>query len=214
VYSWFFVNLANILFALAYLVKDIFWLRMISVVACAANGVYLFIAPDKPLWWGIGWDAVFVVINVIQIWILLRDKRTVRLGPEEKEIYESVFKQCTPLEFRRLLNVTYWKDYPAGTVLAREDETLPSLMLIYSGAAKVEKKGRQVALLKSGDFVGEMSYVSESKATATVMTTEVARLMCWDKAKLTRLMDSDNSLKLSLDSVLSCNMADKLNRHA
>ncbi len=213
-YSWFFVNLANVLFALAYLVKDIFWLRAISVVACSANGIYLFLAPDKPLWWGIGWDAVFVAINSVQIWILLREKRTIVFGPDEKELFETVFRRLSSLEFKRLLDVSHWVNQPADTILAKENEMLSSLMLIYRGVVRVAKQGRTITILKPGDFVGEMSFVSETTASATVVVMELARLLCWDKDKLCKLLAEDPGLKMSLDEVLSCNMADKLKRQA
>jgi CRP-like cAMP-binding protein len=212
-YSWIFVNLANILFALAYLVKDIFWLRIISVVACAANIVYLYVGPDKPLWWGIGWDIVFVLINIVQIWILLGEKRNIHFGREEQELYEAVFNRITPLEYRRLLNAAHWEKKEIGDVLAKEGALLPVLMVIYSGAVRIEKNGKVIAILKSGDFVGEMSYVCGDKASATVIVDEHVRLLCWDKARLTRLLGNEPSLKTSIDAVLSHNMAIKLKRH-
>jgi len=211
-YSWFFVNLANFLFALAYLVKDMFWLRAISVVACSANMAYLYLAPDKPLWWGIGWDVVFVAINAVQIMILFREQRIVHLGEEEKEIFETVFRQLSPLEFKRMLNIARWDNQPAGTVLAREEEALTSLMLISRGTVRVEKKGREITVLKPGDFVGEMSFVSANVASATVIAVELTRLLCWDKDRLRKLLVNDPGLKMSLEAVLSCNMVDKLKR--
>ncbi len=211
-YSWVFVNLANVLFALAYLVKDIFWLRTISIIACIANMVYLYVAPDKPLWWGIGWDACFVGINTVQIWILFREQRTLHFGTEENELFATVFKNLSPLEFRRLLNVARWDDTPVGSVLAREDERLSSLMLISRGTARVEKNERFITTLKPGDFIGEMSFVSATAASATVKAGESTRLLCWDKDKLQTLLAGDPGLKMSLDTVLSCNMAEKLKR--
>lgn len=210
-YSWIFVNLANVLFAVAYLVKDMFWLRVISVIACAANMAYLYLAPDKPLWWGMGWDAVFVGINMVQIVLLFRERRAVKFGLEEEELFETVFKNLSPLEYKRLLRVATWVDFPAGSALAREEEAVPTLMVIYRGAVTVEKKGRRVTVLKPGDFVGEMSYVSESRvASATVVAVEMTRVLSWSKEVLQKFLADDPGLKMSLETVLSCNMASKL----
>ena len=120
----------------------------------------------------------------------------------------------SPLEYRRLLNLAHWENKPAGAVMANEDKMLPQLMLLYSGTVQVEKKGRIIAVLKSGDFVGEMSFVSVNVASATVTATEQTRLLCWDKNQLKKFLDNDPSLKMSLESTLSCNMAKKLKRHA
>lgn len=212
--TWILVTLANALFAAAYLVKNIFWLRILSIFACGANMAYLYFAPDKPLWWGIGWDAAFIVINSAHVWILFIEQRTTHLGSEETDIYEAVFPQLSRLEFQRLLRVSRWEDRPDGDILAQEGAPLAGLVLLCRGSARVERNNELVTILKAGDFIGEMSYFSGHNASATVSAQNNVRILIWDSSPLQKLLKKDPGLKNSLDAVLSRNMADKLSRDA
>jgi len=56
--------LANGLFAGAYLVRDVGLLRMLSIAGCGCAALFQGLAPDDPLWVGVGWNALFVLVNV------------------------------------------------------------------------------------------------------------------------------------------------------
>jgi len=55
--------LANGLFAGAYLVRDVGLLRMLSIAGCACAALFQGFAPAEPLWVGVGWNALFVLVN-------------------------------------------------------------------------------------------------------------------------------------------------------
>ena len=61
------------LIALSFLVKDILWLRVLSVAASVAGIAYNYFGPATPLWLVIYWNIFFLVINLTQIALILRD---------------------------------------------------------------------------------------------------------------------------------------------
>jgi hypothetical protein len=67
-----FGHLANLVFAAAYLVRNVERLRALSIVGCLLCACFHYAAPSEPLWTGIGWNLFFAVLNAVT---LLRGKR-------------------------------------------------------------------------------------------------------------------------------------------
>ena len=73
------INCANALFVLGYFTTDLLRLRLLSTVATACVVTYFWNQPD-PLMSVVGWNLVFLLLNVVQLGLLLR-ARWPRLGP-------------------------------------------------------------------------------------------------------------------------------------
>jgi len=76
----------------------------------------------------------------------------------------------------------------------------------------VEKNGRKLAELRSGDFVGEIGFVKRTAAAATVTVLEPTRYVAWPKAALRGLLERNPSMAVVLNAELTEDMADKLAR--
>jgi hypothetical protein len=205
-------HLAFALILLSFLVRDIVWLRALSISASVAAIAYNYFAPARPLWLVIGWNVVFIAVNVAQIFLLYRERRGVDFSEVEKEIYETNFERLSPVEFMRLLRLAQWRDVEANTQLLRAGEEGSEVLLIYSGRAAVEKSGTKVTELRGGDFAGEMSFMTGLPAAATVTTLEATRYLAWEKNALRRLLDRNPSMRNALQAELSDDMAKKLAR--
>ena len=141
-------HVAFALIAISYLVKDILWLRLLSVVASVAGIMYNYLVPATPLWLVIYWNILFLMINIVQIVIIVKERREVSFTDEEKELYETLFKSFAPFEFMKLLRVGRWLVAEKNRVMAVEKEQLNDVMLIYNGLVSVEVGGKTVAYLK------------------------------------------------------------------
>lgn len=205
-------HLAFALIALSFLVRDILWLRALSISASVASISYTYFAPGQPLWLIIGWNGVFIGLNLIQIAILFRERRGVTFTDEEKELYQTSFSRFAPVEFMRLIRVATWKNAEAGTVLMTAGEEAAEVMLIFSGRVSVEKNGQKLAELRSGDFVGEIGFVKRTPAAASVITIEPTRYVAWQKSALRSLLERNPSMAVVLNAELTEDMADKLAR--
>lgn len=205
-----FAHGASILTGIAYLVKDILWLRALTVLACIAGIIYNYTVPYVPLWVVIYWNLLFLAINLVQIVIIMKERREVSFSEEEQELYETLFKNFAPFEFMKLLRIGEWLEAKQDQVLAIEKKQLDDVMLIYNGLVKVEADGQTLAQLKDGSFIGEMSFITGGDATATVRAIEPTRYLSWSKADLKKLFNRNPSMLFAMQTVLSTDLTKKL----
>lgn len=207
-----FSHAASILTVIAYLVKDILWLRVLTVAACICGILFFYFAPATPLWAPIGWNVVFMIINIVQIGLIVRERSSVSFSEEEKELHETLFQSFAPFEFMKLLRAGTWVDARPGDVLAIENQPIDRVMLIYNGRAGVEAQGEPVAELRDGNFIGEISFIRGGDATATVKVTEPTRYLAWTKESLSKLLNRNPSMRFAMQAVLSTDLTKKLLR--
>src|SRR5436190_18764079 len=146
-------HLASVLTMLAYLLKDILWLRLLTIFSCFAGIAFNYFVPATPLWTVIYWNVLFALINIVQIAIIIKERAGVHFSEEEKELHDTLFKNFAPFEFMKLMRIGKWLEAKPGEVLAVEQQSLDAVMLIYNGMARVEKDGKEIAKLKDGNFI-------------------------------------------------------------
>ncbi len=211
-YFEFAAHIASILTAAAYLVKDILWLRFLTVLACICGIVFNYFVPATPLWVVIYWNLLFMAINIVQIGIIFKERSEVAFTEEEKELYETLFKNFAPFEFMKLLRVGQWLEAKKDQVLAVEEKKLDEVMLIYNGLVSVETGGETVAQLRDGNFIGEISFLRGGAATATVRALEPTRYLSWSKQDLSQLLNRNPSMRFAMQTVISADLTGKLMR--
>ncbi len=207
-------HLASVLTMVAYLLKDILWLRFLTVLSCFAGMVFNYFVPATPLWTVIYWNVLFAIINIVQIAIIIKERAGVHFSEEEKELHETLFKNFAPFEFMKLMRIGKWLEAKPGEVLAVEQKELDAVMLIYNGLAGVEKEGKEVAKLKDGNFIGEVSFITEGTATATVRALMPTRYIAWPKAAIKALLNRNPSMRFAMQAMLSTDLSKKLMRRA
>jgi hypothetical protein len=213
-YFIFFGHAASILTMAAYLLKDILWLRVLTIFSCFTGIVFNYFVPSEPLWTVIYWNIVFAIINIVHIAILIKERTGVHFSEEEQGLHETLFKNFAPFEFMKLMRVGQWLVAKPGDVLAVEQKPIDAVMLIYNGLAGVERNGKEVARLKDGNFIGEVSFITEGTATATVRALEPTRYVAWPKAAVRSLLNRNPSMRFAMQSVLSTDLSKKLARRA
>jgi CRP-like cAMP-binding protein len=203
------VHLANLVYLLAYLVKDILWLR---VTTCVAGLVLLasFLVQAQPPWSAVAWNLVFFAINVVQIQILVRERRPVRLRTDEQRLYQLVFRSLRPREFLRLLAVGGFAEHTEGEVLIEAGQGPGRIMVIVDGEAEVRHDGRSVAALGPGRFVGEMSYLTGELPGAEVRARASLRVAAWPVEGLRRFLDEHPDLRAAWQLVIGHDLVRKL----
>ncbi len=202
------IHFAFILTAFAYFTYDILFLRALAI-ASSLVGIFYFgiILGRTPI---LLWQIVFLVINSWRIVHLLRERRSVSFSEEEQELYQTIFPRCAPVEFMKLMGVGAWKSGEPGAVLATQDEHVEELLIIYNGEVAVEKDGAEVARLKDGTWIGEMSYLQGGNASATVRVVRTTRYVAWPKGALTQLLKRNPTMDVAMKSVLSSDLIQKL----
>ena len=151
-----FVHIANVLFLMSYLVRDILRLRVLTVIALVCLAPYYYFQPE-PLYAPIAWNIVFATINIFQIYRLLMERRPATLTIEQQMLYNKAFQKLKPREFLKLMDMALWQEAEPAEVLVRKGQSLDQVMVIYSGVMDVIHDGGVIAELNDGQFVGEMS---------------------------------------------------------
>jgi hypothetical protein len=203
-------HLAFGLIAFSYLVKDIMYLRILSIVASLFGMFFNYTVPAEPLWLPIGWNAIFVMVNIYHISVLLYEKRPVQMDDKNTELYNTLFKELTPVEYLKISKAACWKTYQTGDVLIRQLHLVPDLILIYNGTIDVEVDGNKVAELRDGQFVGEMSFLTEKSATATCVVKHPTECLVWKQQEFKDLLKRNPSLYFTIQSLLSAQVSSNL----
>jgi hypothetical protein len=202
-------HVANGIYLVSYLVRDILWLR---VLTCLGGLFFLatFVFRPEPLWEAIGWNLVFLTINVAQIKTLLLERRPVTFRDDEQKLYKLVFRSLRPREFKKLLAIGSWEDRPAGEKIVASGKELDRIMVIAEGRAAVRIGGRTAVELGDGKFIGEMSFLTAQAPAADVETISPMRLLVWPSPALKDFLAHNPELRAALQLVLGTDLVAKL----
>jgi CRP/FNR family cyclic AMP-dependent transcriptional regulator len=88
-----------------------------------------------------------------------------------------LFSGCSKREVGLIAKAAKHVNHKEDTVLAREGDRGVGLFLILNGNAKVTIGGKQKAVLKPGDFFGEIALLDGGARTATVTSTTPVELL-------------------------------------
>ena len=186
------------------------YLRILSIVASLFGMFFNYTVPAEPLWLPIGWNAIFVMVNIYHISVLLYEKRPVQMDDKNTELYNTLFKDLTPVEYLKISKAACWRSYETGDVLIRQQHLVPDLILIYNGTIDVEVDGNKVAELRDGQFVGEMSFLTEKSATATCVVKHPTKCLVWKQQEFKDLLKRNPSLYFTIQSLLSAQVSSNL----
>ncbi|MFM1903251.1 MAG: hypothetical protein RLZZ440_1151 [Planctomycetota bacterium] len=207
------VHVANVLYLCSYLVRDILWLRVLSVAAGLSLMPYYCRCGEHPLWAPIGWNALFAFVNLVQIAILVFERWPRSLQGPERQLYERVFPELSVSEFLKLLKRASWRDVATGERVVEQGAVVPEMMVLTAGGMAVRAGDRVIAKLEPGQFVGEMSFLSGNRAAADVVATKPCRVLVWPQGDLAKLLDRSAGLSFKLRAVLGRDVVAKLRAH-
>ena len=199
------IHAANVLYLFAFMVRDILWLRVLTVVAATCLIPYFYFRPE-PLMAPIYWNLAFTALNIFWIGRLLLERRPVKLSDEEHRLCELVFRTMTPREMIKILKLGSWETASHNECFVERGKPLDRLMVIYSGKACAEVEGKYVAELQPGQFIGGISYITEETAPANIISLEPTRYVSWPKTKLKEFMKKNPDLYTALQTTLAVDL--------
>lgn len=201
--------LANIFYCLAYMIRDILWLRVFTIIACFTTFPYYWFQTE-PLLSAIMWEIAFVVINAYNLVDLIRRRRPVVLNPEQQKLHLKALPNFSPREMLEFFKVAEEIEVPSGTIIIDQGVVNTQLVLIISGQMAVIANGEVVAQLKACNFVGEMSFVTGELTSADVVAAENCRYLRWMKQDLDKYLEKETEVASHLQSALGRDMANKI----
>lgn len=205
-------HLAFGLIAFSFLVKDIFWLRIISILASLFSVFYNWVIPDEPMWLAINWNFVFITLNLYHIAVIIYEKRPIKMNSKDRELYETMFSKLSPVEYLKITKISDWVTFKKGQSLITQDMPVNTLNLIYNGTVNVLVDNNKVAELKDGQFVGEMSFLTEKPATATCTVEHDTECLVWKQPEFKDLLKRNPSLYYTIQGLLSTQLISYSNK--
>ncbi len=203
------LHVANVLYLFSYLLKDILWLRVLTVIAATCLIPFFYFRPE-PLLIAIYWNIVFTGINLYQIWVLLLERRPVSLSQKEQVLYQAAFRSLTPREFLKLINIASWKTAESGEQLVNEGEVSDKVLVIYEGKVSIVANNESIAFIGDGYFVGEMSFLTGEPTAAGAVADEPTEYVCWSVSELQTFLSKHPELLSAFQRVISQDLVHKL----
>lgn len=204
------VHIGAALYLAGFLCRDQLLLRGFVVLGDIVYVLYFYFAPAEPLWGGIFWSVVFTAANVVMIGRIIADRTPRRMRDEDRRLH-GFLDTLTPGEFRRLMKDAEWRTAWQETTIAEEGRPLGRLCYVLEGGIAVEKHGKRIDVA-APSFIGEVAFLTDRPASATVILGPGARYVSWEMGKLRRLLLRAPSLRIGLGAALNRDMAEKVAR--
>ena len=196
--------------AFSFYLRDMLLLRSLSIVSSGIGVVYNYFIQGGPLWLVIFWLGVFMLINATRIVNLVLERRRVSFSDEERELFETVFRNFAPVEFMKLMRLGQWRAAEPGETLAEAGAEIGELKLIYNGEVAIEREGAEIARGRDGTLIGEMSFLHGGGATATVRAERATRYIAWPKEEPGKLLKRNPTMDLTMKTVFVMDLSRKL----
>ncbi|MGH8261946.1 MAG: protein kinase domain-containing protein, partial [Steroidobacteraceae bacterium] len=117
------------------------------------------------------------------------------------------FHDFSHAEIMEVLRASSWQDYTDSEEIVKEGEMDDRFYIIVSGAVSVQRHGKQLGRLESGDCFGETSYVRGAKRTATIKADGAMSVM---KVSSTLLEQVSASCQLHFNKVFLRSLISRL----
>lgn len=192
------ITVANSVYLLSYSVRDILWLRILTVAAASLLIPY-YALQVAPLQTAIDWSVIFIVINLYWIVRLVIERRPVRFTDEEERLRQLSFPSLTPREARDLYAMGAWDDVEAGTSLVRRDRDSGRFSVILRGDAEVMYRGRKIAQLGEGQFTGGIDLHADTFGDLDILMLTRARVVSWPRDRLRAFVARRPDVALALE---------------
>ena len=204
------IVLASGTFVLGYLLINQVMLRLVLLLGTALYIAYYSNAAEAPLWGAIYASMLTGTANLIGLASLLYSRSRHAVPRRHRPLYAS-FGHIPPGDFAQIMRHAQHQTTTAPRILTQENARPGQLSYLCRGTARVEKKGMRFDL-PEGVFVGEVAYLLDSPASATVTVDAGAELLVWDRAVIARAGKRNPRFRLALETAISHDMARKVAR--
>jgi CRP-like cAMP-binding protein len=204
------VHIGAFLYLAGFLCRDQLLLRAFVVIGDIVYILYFYFAPEEPLWGGIFWSIVFTLANVVMIARIVADRTPLRMSEEDRRLH-SLLDALTPGEFRRLMRAGNWNRADGDVAITLEGQPLHQLAYVIDGRITVEKAGHSFAITPP-TFIGEVAFLIDRPASATVTLSAGARYVTWDMKRLRHVLLRSPALRIGLGAAFNRDMAEKVAR--
>ena len=109
-----------------------------------------------------------------------------------------LFADCSKAELRELAKSADELDLREGTVLTREGRPGREFFVLIDGTVQVTQKGKKVAELKGGDWLGEIALLTDKPRTATVTASSPVDVLVITDRRFRNVVESMPSIAIKV----------------
>ncbi len=203
-------HLAYVLLVVSMVMRDITLLRILVVASSLVAIAYASVFLRDPV--STFWETILVIVNVVQLSFLHWRNMRARFSETEARMIALRFPDLSRGDARWFLDRGAWTRLAVHTELTREDVPVPHLTFLAKGEVGVYRSGTCVARCMPGDFIGEMTVMAGTPATAT--TRALGEVEVWQigAADLREMIARKDRFATVLEAAFSRNYRDKLIR--
>lgn len=194
---------------IAFMLRNVVYLRLVTLLSSLFAIIYYRFGLETPLWIGIGWETLFSLVNLFQLFMIAYERYFIRFSPEEKKIRQ-LFSKFSPLQFKKLLKTGAFKNYNPGDYIIKHGQKVELLSIICTGTTDIINNEKILASCGPGAFLGELSFMSGNPATADVKATSNCLCICWDQKNLRKLLEKDEDIFIRLQITFNEELARKV----
>ena len=154
--------------------------------------------------------AAVAAVNLFYLALIQLAGRRMRFTAEEGAVLAHGLHGLSPAQARHLLDQGMWIDGKAGEVLTRENEPVTHLFYLASGSAEVTSGDRWIVTARAPTFLGEITVLDESGATATTTLAAPSRFWCVAADELRLFLKENPAIRVALEHSFIGTLADKL----
>ncbi len=97
-------------------------------------------------------------------------------------------------DLEQVLDLAVDREFTPGQVIVAVGDRGKDFYLLLSGKAKLTVPGRKTAMLKRGDFFGEMSVLDGGPRTATIVAESLVACLRIGRSDFLKLLDAHGSI--------------------
>ncbi len=202
------VHIAVLFYAVGFLCRDQIALRCSVLTGSCFYLAYYRFVDGGPLWDAFAGSMLIASANLAGLLSLIHSRMAFTIPRADRPLHQAL-GALEPGIFRQLLRLGVRREAAAGTPLTREGETPDELFFVLSGRPVVRKAGASFEI-DPLCFVGEVSWMLGTPASATVELPEGATYLAWPRVRLDRLMRRRPRAKQALEALIARDMARKV----
>jgi CRP-like cAMP-binding protein len=203
------INLSNIVFLLAFSVRDVLKLRILAIVGEGLTLPYYYFQDEK-LWPPDFLGAAFMIVNAIRIVIVFSERRPVVLSDKEEQLYRVAFSSIDKREFLKLVSLARWIDCSPGEVILKKGQHMSEAIVVMAGDLEAVLGGNTGMAIGPGQLIGDVSAYSGLASPADVVARGPGTLAKCDLQHVREFTASRPELRANLLRIVSMDLATKL----
>ena len=134
------------------------------------------------------------------------------MKPTEDDLtFFRALPQMDEADLEALMDIATVEDLPAQAELVQDGTRPEHLYFVLEGEMILAKNGR-IRRIEPGIFVGELSFVLDDAASATVTMDRGGRVISWSQAELRDLLDRNDAVAAAFDTAFKQDLARKVAR--